>query len=176
MPNQKPAQLRYAAFVRAFVSNGHNGRQAAIAAGYAAKTAHVTASKLLTIANIQDQIAELTEKTAAAAEITITETLREAKAILQSDVRAYYDDKGRLKPVHEWTPSMAAAVSSVEVDNQYSGTGKKRRLVSSTTKLRFWDKNSAIANVMRHLGMFDKDNQRKMPNLNVQLLFVGPPE
>ena len=176
MSNQKPAQLRYAAFVRAFVSNGHNGRQAAIAAGYSAKTAHVTSAKLLNIPSIRDQIAELTDKTATAAEITIADTLREAKAILQSDVTAYFDEKGDVKPIHEWTAAMAAAVSSVEVDNCYRGTGKKRRLVSSTTKLRFWDKNAALGHVMRHLGMFEKGNQQKMPNLNVQLLFVGPPE
>lgn len=45
------------AFVNAYVSGGcKNGTQAAIDAGYAAKTARVTASKLLTLANIKNAI------------------------------------------------------------------------------------------------------------------------
>ena len=169
------AERRHA-FVQAYLSNGHNAAQAAVSAGYSRKTARSQGQRLLTKVDIQRELAAVAKNTAEAAEISITDALREAKAIIQSDLRAYYDDKGEIKPVKDWTAAMAAAVASVEIDNQYSGTGKNRRLVSTSAKLRFWDKNAALGHVMRHLGMFEKDSVQKMPNLNVQLLLVGPPE
>lgn len=48
---------RQEAFVNAYVSDGcKNGKQAAIAAGYASKTAEVTASKLLRLGKVKEAI------------------------------------------------------------------------------------------------------------------------
>lgn len=170
-PRSGTAERRQA-FVQAYLANGHNATQAAIAAGYSEKTAASQGQRLLRNVEIQGELAAMAEKTAEAAEITITEALREAKGILQSDLRVYFDDRGSMRPIHTWTAAMAAAVSSVKIE--YEGTGKKRRITSVEIKL--WDKNTALGHVMRHLGMFEKDNVQRMPNLSVQVLMVGPPE
>lgn len=57
----KPLTLREQAFCREYIKNP-NGKQAATKAGYAPRTAAITASKLLTHANIKKKIGELTQK------------------------------------------------------------------------------------------------------------------
>jgi phage terminase small subunit len=57
----KPLTLREQAFCREYIKKP-NGKQAATKAGYAPRTAAITASKLLTHANIKKKIGQLTEK------------------------------------------------------------------------------------------------------------------
>lgn len=53
---------KYKDFARAYVANKHNGTQAAITAGYAANSAHVTSSKMLNIPKVQEFITQFEEK------------------------------------------------------------------------------------------------------------------
>lgn len=66
----KPLTSKEKAFCREYIRR-NNGKVAATKAGYAPRTAAITASKLLTHANIQKEIGRLTEK-------------RESKAIADS--------------------------------------------------------------------------------------------
>ncbi len=49
---------RQARFIDEYLANGGNGAQAAISAGYSAKAARVTASRMLTNANVVSKISE----------------------------------------------------------------------------------------------------------------------
>ena len=68
----------------------------------------------------------------------------------------------------------AAAISSVEVREEFEGQGESRKLVGYTKKIKFWDKTAAINMAMRHLGQFERDNSQRMPNLAIQVNLVGP--
>jgi len=72
---------RRQAFVQAYITNGHNATQAAIAAGYSPKGARVQGLRLLTNDNIQTELATLAEKTADAADVKAEDVLREAASI-----------------------------------------------------------------------------------------------
>ena len=65
---------KQAAFVREYLVD-RNGTQAAIRAGYSKKTANITASKLLTKANIKDAVDKGEEKHAERCAVTI-ETIK----------------------------------------------------------------------------------------------------
>ena len=75
-----------------------------------------------------------------------------------------FDEEGTLIPVHKLPPEVRAAIASIEFDVE---TG-------SVKKLRFWDKNSAIEKAMKHLGLFERDNNQRGPNLAIQINLVGP--
>ena len=63
---------------------------------------------------------------------------------------------------------------SVEVREEFEGTGKDRRLVGYTRKVRFWSKTEAVNMAMKHFGQFERDNNQRMPNLAIQVNLVGP--
>ena len=48
-----------------------------------------------------------------------------------------------MKPPTEWDDQIAAAVASVEVDDN-----------GNVIKVRLWDKNTALDKIAKHLGMF----------------------
>lgn len=80
----------------------HNATKAAIAAGYAAKSATVTGSRLLSNANVQAELAEHAEKLNAKLDISIERVAQEFARIAFCDIRKMFRDDGSLKPVSEW--------------------------------------------------------------------------
>jgi phage terminase small subunit len=119
-----------------------NGAQAAIRAGYSAKTAKEQASRLLTNVHVKQAVAE-GEKAESAADAAYKCRLRRVnRSIVECDPRAFFAAPWTLKPPSEWTPEMAAAVSKFEVvkKNAVTGDGK----TDTVLKLWFWNKNQAI--------------------------------
>lgn len=139
-------------FIAAYVKDP-NGRQAAIAAGYSAKTADVQASRLLRNVKVRmavdAAIAELARKTGVSAE----RTMREEGRIGYSDARKLFDKDGSLIPIHELDDETAASIASVEVFEEFEGRGEDRKLVGFTKKIKLWDKNTALTNLMKHYGL-----------------------
>ena len=45
---------------------------------------------------------------------------------------------------------------------------------SSEPPPAFWPKTEALTQVMRHLGLFERDNSQRGPNLAIQINLVGP--
>jgi phage terminase small subunit len=78
-------------------------------------------------------------------------------------------------PVHELDDETAAAISSVEVREEFEGHGENRKLVGYTKKIRFWDKTAAVNMAMKHFGLFEKDNSLKAANLALQVNLVQAP-
>ena len=68
-------------FAAKYVANGRNGTNAAVSVGYAKKSAHVTASRLLKKPKVAAEIDRLTNKTAAKLEITGEKVLQEIATI-----------------------------------------------------------------------------------------------
>jgi phage terminase small subunit len=128
------------------------------------------AARLSAIESVSARVAELTERTAQRAEIDIERVLRELVSLGTSDFRRALDEDGNLKPVHEWPDDLAASVASVEIvtkslpgeadDEQEpqghggSLTRNRNAKVEYVHKVRFWDKNSALEKIAKHLGMF----------------------
>jgi len=70
MSDSKPLNEKQMAFCRYYVSNGFNGTQAAISAGYSENTANEQAAQLLAKLSIKAFIAELTKGTVERAKAT----------------------------------------------------------------------------------------------------------
>lgn len=95
-------------------------------------------------------MAELVNKGADRAEVTIARVLDEMRKLGFSDLRKAFDQNGRLKRPEEWDDDFAASVASVEVVTRNIGEGE----VEHVHKIKVWDKNSALEKLAKHLGMF----------------------
>lgn len=144
-------------FIEAYCANGGNATQAAITAGYSAKTADQQGSRLLKDVKVSAEIAERAQSVARIVGLTTERTLQEVARLAYSDVRKLFKADGTLKPIHELTDDEAAAVASVEIDDITIGQVK----VGSTTKIKHWDKNSALEKAMKHHGLYEKDNEQQ---------------
>jgi phage terminase small subunit len=164
-------EARTAAFVEHYIANGGNGTQAAISAGYAEKSAHVAASRLLKDDKVAAAIAQRRDKALASLELTTDLVLLELARIVRFDPRKLYKPDGSMKAVHELDDDTAAAIASVELDSQ-----------GRPTKVRGWDKNGALANAMRHLGLMKPETPLippapPGPTINAQnVIVMGPME
>ena len=127
-----------------------NATQAAIRAGYSAKTAAVQGFGLLRKPNIQAIISAKQKELAHKAGITRERIIAEAGRLAFSDIRNIFDKDGNLKAIHELDDATAAAISGVEL--VVSGNGDD---VTMTKKIKLWDKNSALDKLLKHLGIED---------------------
>jgi phage terminase small subunit len=166
---------RRAAFKAAYLTNGHNATQAALVAGFSAKTAHVQGAQLLKVLKSNGELADMAERAAEAAELTVERTLREVARLSYADPRRMYHSDGRLKDIHELDDDMAAAVASVEIEEEFDGKGEDRKLNGYTKKLKLWDKNSALDKAMKHFGLYEQDNRQKGEAIKVEVVLVQPP-
>lgn len=130
-----------------------NATQAAIRAGYSARTAKSIGQENLTKPDIQAGIAAKQQERAARTGITADRVLQELARIAFFDLRRLYREDGSLKAMHELDDDAAAVLASVEVLEEFEGTGKDRVLIGHTRKAKIPDKVAAIGLAMRHLGM-----------------------
>jgi phage terminase small subunit len=166
---------RYERFAAAYVSNGGNAAAAARAAmGTMLRAgdttqASVQGTHLLKTIYVQHLIAEhhrrVEAELKAKYEITRENVLDALSNLVFADPRLLFNPDGTLKHVSELDDRTAKMVSSFEVEELYEveGKGPARRKVNTgrVTKVKMWDKNSAVDKAMRHLGLFEKDNNQK---------------
>jgi phage terminase small subunit len=164
---------RYERFAAAYVTNGGNGhaaaREAMAGAGLSDAQHKACAQRFMQIAYVQHLLAEHQARVAAELEaryaITRENVLAALSNLVFADPRQLFKADGTLKTVPELDERTAKMVSSFEVEELYEheGEGRNRHKVNvgRVTKIKMWDKNSAVDKAMRHLGLFEKDNQQK---------------
>lgn len=131
-----------------------NAKQAAIRAGYSAKTADVIGCENLVKPNVKARIQELQKVRAAKVEISQERVLKEYARLSFSDIRKLYNDNGRLKSVQDLDDDTAAAIGSIDVQITKIADDK----FESVKKYKMADKKGALDSVARHLGMFGSDS------------------
>lgn len=115
---QRPLTIKEKAFCREYAKTG-NGRESAIKAGYAPKSANVTASKLLTHPNIHDEITRLMDKKEKKAIMDANEVMELLTAIARGEVKDQFgldaSLNDRLKAVDQ------IAKRTVDIENRLKG-------------------------------------------------------
>lgn len=159
--SQKSAHAKRIAFAHAYLNNGKNGTQAAITAGYSEVSAHTTAFRLLKNAEVIAIIDEALAKAAEISGLTVQRTLAEVARLAYFDPRKLFDSNGQLLPVHELPDDAAATLASIEVTDIFEGNGKGRKKTGELTKIKVWDKNSALEKAMKFHGLYKADNDQK---------------
>ena len=133
-----------------------NATAAALRAGYSASTA--LGGYLMVIPKIKWYIEERTEATAKKLRVNHEMILDELCKIAFGNIGNFFGSDGCLKPMHEvdvddkaalW--SLSLPVRQASVSDAGSGTGTE---TVSTTKLRMYNKLSALDKIAKHIGFY----------------------
>lgn len=143
------AQKRIERFAHEYARD-QNGTRAAIASGYSKKSAASLASRLLRNVKVQEIITKLTAKTCAKLEITGERVLQELAKMAFVDPRAFFDEHGNVKAIHDLDEHTAAALAGIEVVELANGT----KVIGYTKKIKIADKGANLERLGRHLKLF----------------------
>jgi phage terminase small subunit len=132
-----------------------NATKAAIRAGYSEKTAGQQAFDLLKKPEIQDAIEVAQKSRQQRTHITQDRVLQELARIAFFDPRKLLDESGNPRSLTDLDDDTAAAVAGLDLLEEYRGSGDEREFVGYVKKFKIADKNTALTNAMRHLGMLN---------------------
>lgn len=152
--SREAAEQKRLAFVEHYLANGSNASQAAIAAGYSAKTAGVTGAKMLKDPRVKLILEQRTAAIFDNLKITSERTLLERARL------AYYDI-GELAKAGIKGP---ADIANLPDEVRQAVTGWKWDVKGNFTLL-FADKNPHLSAIDRYIGLYEKDNAQKVDPL-----------
>lgn len=146
-------RLRHQRFVAEYLVD-LDAMRAAIAAGYSAASAAVRASQLLASPDVIALIRARQQEWASKLEISAERVLQEYAAIAFADIGELAEDDGAPKSLSSLQRHQRVAIA--EVSSSPGGC-----------KVRLHDKRAALADLAKHLGLFEADNrQRQTQTLN----------
>lgn len=140
-----------------------NATQAAIRAGYSARTAHATGHENLSKPEIAAAIQAAMDERAKRTEITADRVLQELAKIGFSDIRKLFTPGGNLLPVSDLDDEAAACLSSIEITTRKVRGGSDDE-VEEVSKVKLWDKRAALVDLGRHLKLFTDKVEHNGPN------------
>lgn len=131
-----------------------NATQAAIRAGYSAKTAYSQGERLLRNVEVSQAVseakAERSEKTKIDAQWVLTRLASDATA----DLAELYDEAGNLKPIHDWPMVFRTGlVAGIEVEELFEGRGESREHVGRVRKIKLLDRTKVVELVGKHVDV-----------------------
>jgi phage terminase small subunit len=144
---------RYRIFVSAYLGNGMNATQAAIAAGYSEATAYSQGSRLLKRPEIAAMIAAGSRQAVEKLDYSAERTLEEIARIAFFDVRAIMNADGSVKPITQLDDNAAAAIAGMDVTEITIGKGDDA-VAGVVKKLKFAPKAVALDMLMRYHSQY----------------------
>ncbi|CAD5276777.1 Terminase small subunit [Bosea sp. 62] len=127
-----------------------NGTDAAIRAGYSAKSAKAQASQLLAIPEVQAAVSEAQASRSARTKIDADWVLNRLAEEADADVADLYDDTGTLKPVRDWPliwrKGLVAGLDVEEVREEGA-------VVAVVRKVKLSDRIKRIELIGKHVGV-----------------------
>lgn len=124
---------------------------------------YAQASTLAKNSKVSERISVLQKETAERAGLDEQSVLEEVRRLAHSDIAGIMTADGKVKLPHELDPVTRAAVASFKIDEY------------GRIEYKFWDKNTALEKAMKHLGLYEADNNQKPPTINrIELVGVRP--
>ena len=139
------------AFVREYLLD-LNATQAAIRAGYSAKTAKTIGPRLLENVGVQEAITAGRMKTAERLELTREAVIRQYQRIGFSDPRKMFDANGQLKPITELDDDTAAAIQAFDVEMKATINEDGEPVSLPVAKIKIADRKTALDSIMKAQG------------------------
>lgn len=139
-----------------------NATQAAIRAGYSAKSANVIGPENLVKPCIQKKISEMKKELSERTGITIDRILNGLASIAFNDIRKLFSN-GSLVPVEEWDDDTASAIAGLDVVTVSKGEGE----VEYVAKVKTNDRLRALEKLYNHVTGTE-DNPGATVNINIK--------
>lgn len=149
--------LKQKAFVEAYLSNGQNATQAALAAGYSERTAHSQGSRLLNHVEVSAEIQRRTQRVVNRLEVT-------ADRIIQERARlAFYDPTKlagiqTLEQIHALDEDTRRAIQEIELK------------ADGSLKIKAASKDASLTALEKIHGLYkDKEDGVGVLNINIHM-------
>jgi phage terminase small subunit len=139
---------REALFVLEYLKD-QNATQAAIRISHSARSAHVTGCRYMARPLVVAAIAQHAKKLESKLEMSIERTLLEVTRIAYFDFGRLFDEDGRLKAIADLDDDTRAALTEIEAIGHI------------TTRVKSASKITALDMLMKHYGLYKKDNKQK---------------
>lgn len=124
-----------------------NGTQAAIRAGYSAKTANEQAARLLTYASVSAAILEAKRARSERTKVNADWLLDRLADETVADIADLYAEDGSVKPVHQWPMIWRQGlVAGIEVERIAEGMG-------TVTKIKISDRLKRLELIGKHIDV-----------------------
>lgn len=149
-----------------------NGKQAAIRAGYSEVTAEVQASRLLSIAKVQERVKQLQDEIGKRLDLTADMVVAELKALGFYSVQDLLTEDNGIESIKQLDREKAKPIVGVKVTERYVGSGENAEKIVST-EVKLADKRAALVDLGKHLGIFEKDNSQKVPPITLNFTPVA---
>lgn len=164
--SREAAECKRLAFVEAFLANGSNASQAAVSAGYSAKTAGVTGAKMLKDARVKLILSQRTAEVFDNLKITTERILKERARLAFYDPRKFLDKDGEPIPLHLLDDDTAAVICGIKI----SQTGGGEVPVTTIKEYKVADKNASLTSLEKQRGMYEADNNQSRPVTKVVMV------
>ena len=157
-----PQQERFALEVAAGVNLAEAYRTAYPGSkSWKPESVYQNASKLMADAKVSPRVDALRAAAADRAGLKAERIAAEIARVAHSDIAGIMHPDGRVKLPHELDPATRAAVASFKIDE------------CGRIEYKFWDKNTALTNGAKIVGLFKEDNAQKTPPLVGEIRLVG---
>lgn len=130
-----------------------NGAKAAVRAGYSNKFANRQASQLLANAEVAAAIDKAKSQRSIEVGVDQRYVLKALVEKCEADIKHLFDPVTKdLLPVDEWPPVFRMGlVQSVEIDALFDGSGRDRRQVGHSKKIRLADRTRILELIGKHV-------------------------
>ena len=166
MPELTPKQCL---FVNEYLID-KNASQAAIRAGY---NQEEYGRQLLTKPHVRKAIDFELATEAERLGITRQRVLDEMARVGFLDPAKLLDDEGNVLPLHKMDEGTRAAIAGMDVETIFEGSGEDRCAVGHVKKIKIANKLTALEQLAKHLGLFEKDNEQRNQDIHIH---TGMPE
>ncbi len=162
-----------------------NGTQAAIRAGYSAKTANRIGSENLSKLGIVDFLKKLMDQRSERCEITADMVLRELASIGFSKITDFLKVEEVDKPIgeqdehgNEITINMKDVIifDTDKISKDKIAAISEIKMTKDGISLKLHDKVRALENISKHIGFFEKDNEQIKATTSLKIEIVPPTE
>lgn len=139
----------------------HNGKQAAIRAGYSKRTASSIASENLTKPDVILFLDHLRREHYLKNISTINEIVSHLSDMARFDIADAYNENGTPKLLHEIPLATRMMIIDIETYTEKSKSGKNVKIERVTHRIKWSKRTDVQEKLMKYLGAYEKDNKQK---------------
>ena len=139
-----------------------NATQAAIRSGYSKKTAQEIGSQNLSKVLIQERLKELKEQLKKDTDVTAEIVINEFRKIALSSIAHLHNSWISLVDFQDLTDDQKATIESIQTRTRtIMEPGTDHPIVIEEVKIKLYDKQRALENLGKYLGLYEEDNKQK---------------
>ena len=148
-----------------------NATQAAIRAGYSAKTARQIGARLLANVDIAERFAQLASERNKRLKVDGDWVLRRLVELADVDLADLFGDGGRLLDIDGLPDNAKRLLAGIEVTEEFAGKGSDREQIGYTKKIRLIDRLKVLELIGKHVKVSAfKENIHSTGDLSITVV------